>query len=184
MKTLNPITKTNEPRNTQNTRKPALPYHSGFVCFVSFVVKISLVFLACTGTALAADTDVADSVKRKLYWPDATTAEEQETAAFRYKALLYTNETGGVRANAENMGNLYGAAERTRAQTAENELRAGLLQYPGSTLLQNLLLDIHYDRTAAELVLAGNMQIPDGRTVDRMRMGPPTVVTGLVIDDE
>ncbi|MCK4565013.1 MAG: hypothetical protein KAU94_10120, partial [Verrucomicrobia bacterium] len=143
-----------------------------------------LAWLACSGTAFAADTDVADSVKRKLYWPDATTAEQQEFAAFRYKVLLYTNETGGVRANAENMGNLYGVAERTRAQTAENELRAGLVDYPESTLLQNLLLDIHYDRTAAELVLAGNMRTPDGRTADRMRMGPPTVATGLVIDDE
>jgi hypothetical protein len=133
---------------------------------------------------LAADTNVADSVKQKLYWPDATTAEEQETAAFRYKVLLYTDDGSGIRADTDAMDSLYGAAERARAQTAEAELRAGLIQHPESALLQNLLLDLYYDRTAAEFILAGNMRTADGRTADRMRMGPATVTTGLVIDDE
>ena len=51
---------------------------------------------------------------------------------------------------------------------------------PASTLLGGLLLDIYYDRTAAEFVLAGNSLT----SADKTRMGPPSVPTGLVIDDE
>ncbi|WP_168433429.1 hypothetical protein [Pontiella sulfatireligans] len=144
-----------------------------------------LAWLACSGSALAlGSTDeaaVADYVKDILYWPDAA---DQNAAAFRYKVLLYTNETSGVRANTANMGTLYGTAERTRAQNAESDLRDGLIQNPSSLLLQNLLLDLYYDRLAAELILAGNMRSTDGRTADQMRMGPATVASGLVIDDE
>ncbi len=47
-------------------------------------------------------------------------------------------------------------------------------------MLGGLLLDIYYDRTAAEFVLAGNSLT----AADKIRMGPPSVPTGLVIDDE
>ncbi|VGO17933.1 hypothetical protein PDESU_06535 [Pontiella desulfatans] len=162
MKTLNPLTKFHVP------------------CLTVFV---GLACLACFGTAFANETNVAESVRQKLYWPDAAPAQ-RDIAAFRYKVLLYTDSGTGIRADAANMGALYGAAERSRAQTAENELRAGLASQPESTLLQNLLLDLYYDRLAAEFILAGNMRMPDGRTADRIRMGPATVATGLVIDDE
>ena len=100
-------------------------------------------------------------------------------AAFRYKHLLYVND-GALRANATNIANLYGAAETARAQSAENHLRRGLTNNPASTLLRGLLLDIYYDRTAAQLLVAGNVLGP----VERTRLGPPSVPTGLVIDDE
>jgi hypothetical protein len=147
-------------------------------------ISLCLFGLACFGSAVANEADVAASVKRMLYWPDAATTAEQDRAAFRYKVRLYTTDGTGIRAETDNMDALYGTAERSRAQTAESELRAGLSQYPDSALLQNLLLDLYYDRTAAEFIIAGNMRTADGRTADRMRLGPATVATGLVIDDE
>lgn len=180
MKTLNP--KRHEPQMNANERESKKP----FACIgihSRLTILLCLTGLACSGAAFADATNVADSVRQKLYWPDAAPAE-RNIAAFRYKVLLYTDDGTGIRADTAEMNTLYGAAERIRAQTAENELRAGLAQYPESTLLQNLLLDLYYDRTAAEFILAGDMRTADGRTVDRMRMGPATVATGLVIDDE
>lgn len=144
-------------------------------------------WLAGSGAALgvdyADDHAVADYVRQMLYWPDADPAN-RDIAAFRCKVLLYADGGTGIRADTANIGALYGAAERARAQTAENHLRTGLIHTPSSLLLQHLLLDLYYDRATAELIVAANMRTPDGRTVDPMRMGPPTVATGLVIDDE
>jgi len=155
----------------------------GSMSRICMALLVCLAWLACSGTALANETNVANSVTQMLYWPDAEPAE-RDIAAFRYKVLLYIDDGIGMRADTESMSTLYGVAERTRAQDAENHLRIGLTNNPASLLLQDLLLDLYYDRTAAELVLAGNMRSPAGHTADRIRMGPPAVATGLVIDDE
>lgn len=127
----------------------------------------------------ADETAVASYVEQMLYWPNAYPTN-RDIAAFRYKHLLYTNEATGIRPDRSRIGNLYGAAERARAQDAETVLRCGLNEKPASTRLGGLLLDIYYDRTAAEFVLAANLLT----SADRARMGPPSVPTGLVIDDE
>ena len=124
------------------------------------------------------ETSVASYVKQMLYWPDAYPTN-RDLAAFRYKHELYVND-GGVRADVTNIGKLYGAAERARAQTAETALRQGLTYNPASSLLRGLLLDIYYDRTAAELLQAGNLLSP----AEKIRLGPPSPPTGLVIDNE
>ena len=98
-------------------------------------------------TNYADEAAVATYVRQMLYWPDSPTPN---SAAFRYKHLLYGQDTGGVRARVENMGVLYGAAERTLAQTAETQLVPGLTNNPASAVLGNLLLDIYYDRMVAE----------------------------------
>ena len=122
-------------------------------------------------------TNVANYVREMLYWPDTT---NKNAAAFRYKVLLYTNEAGGIRADKPDLSALYGAAEQARAQQAETHLRLGLTNNPGSALLRGLLLNIYYDRTAAELLIAENLLGP----AEQSRLGPPSVPTGLVIDDE
>lgn len=123
-------------------------------------------------------TNVARYVSQMLYWPDAEVTN-RNIAALRYKHLLYTNDLG-IRADVTNITSLYGDAERARAQLAETYLRRGLTNNPSSVLLRGLLLDIYYDRTAAELLIAGNVLGP----ADRIRLGPPSVPTGLVMDDE
>ena len=141
-------------------------------------------WLALPGTVSAQpadytnDTDVATYVEGMLYWPDAAPTN-QNIAAFRYKQLLYAN-TGVVAPQLTNMANLYGNNERTRAALAESYLQAGLTNNPASNLLAGLLLDLYYDRTAAEFILAANSL----SSADLARMGPPTVATGFVIDDE
>lgn len=144
-----------------------------------------LVWLALPGSGLAQpanytnETVVANYVKGLLYWTEADPTN-RNAAAFRYKDLLYTNEATGIRPDRSRLGTFYGPLERARAQTAEAALRRGLTNNPASVLLGGLLLDIYYDRTAAELVLAGNKLT----AADKARMGPPSVPTGLVIDDE
>lgn len=153
--------------------------------FAMSAVCACLVWLVLPGSGLAQpanytnETVVANYVKGLLYWTEADPTN-RNAAAFRYKDLLYTNEATGIRPDRSRLSTFYGAAERARAQTAETELRRGLTNNPASALLGGLLLDIYYDRTAAELVLAGNKLT----SADKARMGPPSVPTGLVIDDE
>ncbi len=144
---------------------------------------LGLAWLGLTGSVrgqpiYSNPTNVAAFVRGLLYWPDAYPTNHQN-AAFRYKHLLYTNDAG-MRADVTNIANLYGEQERDLAQAAENHLRRGLTNNPTSKLLRGLLLDIRYDRTAAELLIAGNLLRP----ADRVRLGPPSVPTGLVMDDE
>ena len=124
------------------------------------------------------ETVVATYLKGMLYWPNAD-ATNRNIAAFRYKHLLFA-DAGGLAPVVTNMANLYGTPERARALTAETYVRTGLTNNPASTLLAGLLLDIYYDRAAAECVLATTSLTG----ADRVRMGPPSVPTGLVIDDE
>lgn len=151
-------------------------------CFtLLWVWTITLLFpahLAAQPTNFSDPAGVASYVREMLYWPEAAPTN-RAIAAFRYQHLLYTNAGRIIPANS-NMANLYAAAERGRAATAESYVRTGLLANPNSTLLAELLLDIYYDRAAAEFVLAANLMA----AADRLRMGPPSIPTGLVLDDE
>lgn len=128
------------------------------------------------------EKNVATYVKRFLYWPDAaaSSAFDKDQAAFRYKHLLYGTESNQVRAASDTMASLYGAAVRGRSLTAEEELKKGLALNPTSPALRSLLLDIYYDRTAAEAILANEMLAG----LEQQRLGPPSVAGGFVIDDE
>jgi hypothetical protein len=130
---------------------------------------------------------VAGFVSKLLYHPDAGTSAvfSQDQAAFRYKHLLYGPDTNGVvRPDFENMTNLYGAAERDRAGLAENELANGLALNPNDPTLGNLLLDIYYDRTVAETILARSI----GTQAEVARFGPPLALpaagNGFIVDNE
>ncbi len=72
--------------------------------------------------------------------------------------------------------------ERTRSLTAEEELRRGLTNNPASAVLGNVLLDLYYDRAAAEAILAGEAV----ERAERAHFGPPIAApaSGLMIDNE
>ncbi len=91
---------------------------------------LTLACLALSTTALAQpanytdETVVATYVKGMLYWTNADAAT-RDSAAFRYKDLLYTNEATGIRPDRSRMSAYYGRRERARAHDAESDLRAG-----------------------------------------------------------
>jgi hypothetical protein len=168
------------PRRSLSGRSAEL--HSALRLRMANAILLCLLWLALPSSSLAQpanytnDTVVANYVKSLLYW---STDPAGTSAAFRYKTLLYTNANDPAPALAS-MASLYGAAERSRAQTAEAYLRRALTNSPASTLLAGLLLDLYYDRAAAEFILSANSLTG----ADRARMGPPSVPTGFVIDDE
>ena len=129
---------------------------------------------------------VAGYVRKSLYYEDAdnTPAFPRSDAAFRYKTLLFAEDDADperrVRARIEEIGSLYGDNERARAQAAENRVRLALEAVPGSVAYGNLLLDIHYDRTAAEALFVKDALAK----ADLARLGPPSTAGGFVIDDE
>lgn len=129
----------------------------------------------------ASETLVPPFIKKFLYYPDGTPGYfDRNIAAFRYKHLLYGSESNLVRARVEDMPALYGSAERERAHTAEGELLRCISANPDSAVFGNLLLDIYYDRTVAEAILAKST-FPNAEVA---RLGPPSIPGGLVIDDE
>jgi hypothetical protein len=134
--------------------------------------------------------NVAGYASQLLYYPlaPATGAQARDLAAFRYKHQLYGQSNGSVSARFEIMPSLYGPAERQRAIDAETVLTRGLSLNSDSPLLGNLLLDIYYDRTVAETILAKETLT----AADRARFGssaegaiaPPAPAGGFIIDNE
>ncbi len=100
----------------------------------------------------ADENAVAAYVRQMLYWTDAS-GTDKAIAAFRYKDLLYTNDSG-VRAQLDQFSDYYDTAARDRAQAAQEHLRRGLTNAPASAQLGRLLLDLRYDQTVAEGILA------------------------------
>jgi hypothetical protein len=132
-------------------------------------------------------TAVAGFVSKLLYYPDAAASaiRDKDQAAFRYKHLLYSQDTNGlVRPDFERMPSLYGSAERDRARLAEAELAKGLALNPNDPTLGNLLLDIYYDRTVAETVLAKSLGVQAEVARFGPPLAPPASANGLIIDNE
>ena len=120
-------------------------------------------------------------VREFLYYPDASTGlVDKSLAAFRYKHLLYADETNQVRARFEQMPDLFGPAERQRAEDARQEVLRALALNPENAVLGDLLLDIYYDGTVAEAILAKSL----APLIERKRLGPPGSAGALVIDEE
>lgn len=101
----------------------------------------------------------AEYARQLLYYPDAQAGTEfdPEQAAFRYKHLLYGQTNGQIRARFELMNDFYGQAERDRAGEAESLLKLALQYSTTNADLGSALLDIYYDRTAAEIILAKDL---------------------------
>ncbi|MBK7999920.1 MAG: hypothetical protein IPK15_14690 [Verrucomicrobia bacterium] len=134
--------------------------------------------------------NVASYANQLLYHPSgaANGAQAGNLAAFRYKHLLYAQSDGIVRARFESMPSLYGPNERQRALEAEAVVTRALSLDAGNAQLGNLLLDLHYDRTVAEMILAKDTLT----AADRARFGssvegaiaPPAPASGFIIDNE
>jgi hypothetical protein len=130
---------------------------------------------------------VAGFVSNLLYYPDAAASgsRDKNQAAFRYKHLLYGPDTNGVvRADFDSLVDLYGTAERERAALAEAELAIGLLLNPDDATLGNVLLDIYYDRTVAETVLAKRLAVQAEVARFGPPLAPPAAGNGFLIDNE
>lgn len=151
------------------------------------------VLLAVLGSSLAhtrshaADFTTPDQLRKQLYYSEADDSGlyPKTNAAFRYKELLYVPESNQVRANFTNMGNLYGNNERMRAAHVE-ELIWGKLNYGSANdaVYGPLLLDLYYDRAAAEVILAHNI-LEGARSA---HYGPPIAspppLNGYLIENE
>lgn len=125
-------------------------------------------------------------IRALLYQPDAETFPDGDptAAAFRYRTRLYQEDDEGIRPLHELMSDFYDEAERLRALEAESLLRHSIALFPEVPELEELLLDIHYDRTVAEAILLGEL----GQETERARFGPPLAnpppANGFIIDNE
>ena len=123
--------------------------------------------------------------RKLLYYPDALNAVipnfDPNRTAFRYRHLLYGKEADGrIRAGHEEMDGYYGEAERDLGLAVEAELRKGLAIHPDDPSLGNLLLDIYYDRTQAEMILARKAM----QDAEHARVFAPRPPGGFLIDQE
>ena len=144
--------------------------------------------VAVFATSAADAPLVASHVRADLY---VSEGGDPASAAFRYREGLFPN---GIRSAlvvestaegrqlvaADTSGDpIWGPAERRAAGEGECLARFALEQSPADADLGELLLDIHHDRLAADLVLASALR----READRVRLQPPD--PGLpVIDQE
>lgn len=131
------------------------------------------------------ENDVLERSRKKLYFSaaDDTPGYEKNQAAFRYRDLLYDLDSASpdevVRAQFEEMGSFFGNAERERCLYAERLIRGALKYAPRNRQLRHALLDVFYDRAAAELIFAKEALVNAAQT----RMDPPPV-GGYIIDGE
>jgi len=130
--------------------------------------------------------NVASYASQLLYHPAgaATGALARSLAAFRYKHLLYAPSNGAVRAQFESMPLLYGPNERQRASDAEALLLRGLSLDADNAQLGNLLLDVYYDRTVAETILAKETFTAAERARFGSPIAPPAPAGGFILDNE
>ena len=95
-------------------------------------------------------------LRKQLYFHDAEDSETYEPyhTAFRYKHLLYREETeGDIRARFDTIDEFYGTPELENSRVVEGELIKGLALNPDDPVLGSLLLDIYHDRTVASVLL-------------------------------
>lgn len=109
---------------------------------------------------------------------------DKDLAAFRYKDLLYGSDNLKIRSRVELMNTLYGDAERARAAYAESELAKGLVLSPNDTGLQDLMLDIYYDRAVAETVFSKDFLATAQKAHFGGLIGINPPVNGFEIDQE
>jgi hypothetical protein len=128
---------------------------------------------------------LAGYVRKHLYHQDAddSVAFPKEQAAFRYKDLLFSDDAGLTYPDYTRMAGLWGSAEMERSRDAE-ELLLKFISRNNAPAYGNLLLDLYYDRAAAEIILAKERVA----LAEQDRLGPPLgrvpPASGFVIDNE
>ena len=119
-----------------------------------------------------ADAKVADYLRALFYHPS-------DNAPFRYKVLLY-EDNGGLRPASENMPAYFGQRERDRLQNLLLRVETALGANLSSAAYRDLVLDVFYDLTVAEAILARSSLVE----IDKVRLDAPSKAGGFVIDDE
>lgn len=144
-----------------------------------------------TGVAEVYATDfsnvagVTGLIRKFLYQPDAddTPGFSKDEAAFRFKTLLYTNDATITFPDYSHMVNLWGPDELQRSRGAEELLLSAMSKFE-SPNYGRLLLDIYYDRTAAQTIVSKESLA----LAERDRLGPPVgripPPSGFVVDNE
>lgn len=129
---------------------------------------------------------LAAFVDEILYYPSAAagTVLDPNEAAFRYRHLLYEQDGGGIRPNFDLLPGFYGDDERNLADKAEAETVRGLLHQPDSTVLREKLLDVRYDRTVIETILARRLLADASRAHYGDGIGVIPPANGFMIDQE
>ena len=116
-------------------------------------------------------------VREQMYYSEGDGAEARNSAGLRYLHLLYRQFPDGPRAQFELMdpdspnpaAQLYSQPERARIEQAFATVERALALDPENAAWRKLWLDIHYDRAAAEAILA--KQLLAGAA--RIRFNPP-----------
>ena len=97
-------------------------------------------------------------VRAKLYYREGRTVEEKEAAAFRYSELLYQRVEGDperhIRAQFEKVEDWWDCAAKERAYQSAAEILRALSYSPTSRVLRGTLLDIYYEISVAERIVA------------------------------
>lgn len=142
------------------------------------------------GYDMVTPTFVEDAVNRaaELLYYDRAPEGQKESAAFRYLALLYATDGSDplerVRAQFEEIENLYGAPERARASQAERLLRDALKYAPMSRELRHAYLDLLHDRAQAEMIIARNQRTDSIQARLEPRVPGTRVIDGEIQDYE
>ncbi|EEX34162.1 MULTISPECIES: hypothetical protein [Vibrio] len=109
-------------------------------------------------------------VMSSLYSRYSSNPEVKDTAAFRYLERMYTldPETGDIISAISNnekvssYSDLWGAVEKDKADNAIEVLEGFLSLRPDLAYLESALIDVYYDRAAADYILA-NRSIDESR---------------------
>ena len=137
------------------------------------------------------ETLVNDVARKTLYYPDADNSQAypKESAAFRYKHLLFSPDESDasqrLRSRTESIDTLFADDDRNRAASVKSLIRRALQELPESAIYQELLLDYHYDLAVAEALFAKEAL----EKAERARFGPPISAppaspSGFIIDNE
>jgi hypothetical protein len=131
--------------------------------------------------------EIISSAQDRLYPGTNVMARESVAgggAAFRYKQLLYNNDTstngsGKVRVEFETIDTLFTEADRAQTRLAIEELRQALKYAPLHRKLRNAILDAYYDWIVAEMQHVKK----DVAELARLRLGLASLPPGEFIVD-
>lgn len=122
-----------------------------------------------------------------LYPPPGASREEMNLSsgwAFRYKTLLYSNDTFGVMASGAMRADLFDADEKAKVGEALKQLRAALAWRPGDRVLRHAYLDVFYDQLVAEsqFIVKGRLAELSAYRLGLLAIPPDTFIIDLEIE--
>ena len=107
--------------------------------------------------------------KANLYYENAPTQETKDTAAFRYKTLLFKKEQVEtetyIRAFFDKLEDHWDCTEKIKAHQTAQSVIGALRFVPGDRALRWALLDIYYDIAVAEKALAREKQVAVAKSI-------------------